>query len=82
MTFYEFINLNIGRLSKNLSGQVACRRLSEKSKAILIELLTARKRDGVKVGSLTPLALIFQRVGEAIEQNHIRRIFKRVLTNA
>jgi integrase len=56
--------------------------LSEKSEAILIELLTARKRDGVRVGSLTPLALIFQRDGEAIEQNHIRRIFKRVLTKA
>jgi hypothetical protein len=47
-----------------------------------MELLTARKRDGARVGSLIPLALIFQRDGEAIEQNHIRRIFKRVLTNA
>jgi integrase len=56
--------------------------MSDQLEAALKELLTARKRAAVRTGSPAPLAFIFQRDGNPIEQNHIRRIFKRVLTKA
>ena len=56
--------------------------MSDQLEAALKELLTARKREAVRTGLGIPLTYIFQPDKKLIEQNHIRRIFKRVLTKA
>ena len=71
-----------GHFDKTKTGKTRRVDMSDQLEAALKELLTARKREAVRTGSPTPLAYIFQRDGNPIEQNHIRRIFKRVLTKA
>ena len=71
-----------GNIDKTKTGKARRVDMSDQLEATLRELLTARKREVVRTGSPTPLTFIFQRNGNPIEQNHIRRIFKRVLTKA
>jgi integrase len=71
-----------GHFDKTKTGKARRVDMSDQLEAALKELLTARKREAVRTGSPAPLAFIFQRDGNPIEQNHIRRIFKRVLTKA
>ena len=56
--------------------------MSDQLEAALKESLTARKREAVRTGSPAMFNFIFQRDGDPIEQNYIRRIFKRVSTKA
>ena len=71
-----------GHFDKTKTGKARRADMSDQLEAALRELLTARKREAVRTGSPTPLAYIFQRDGNPIEQNHIRRISKKVLTKA
>lgn len=71
-----------GHFDKTKTGKARRVDMSDQLEAALKELLTTRKKDAVRTGSGKPLTFIFQRDGDLIEQNHIRRIFKRVLTKA
>ncbi|PIE71628.1 MAG: hypothetical protein CSA22_02035 [Deltaproteobacteria bacterium] len=45
-------------------------------------LLTERKKEGLQKGKGGPVKIIFHRDGGYMEQNYIRRVFKRILTKA
>ncbi len=44
--------------------------------------LTMQKRKALKIGSGEVSDLVFHRYGEAMEQNYIRRVYKRILKKA
>jgi len=61
------------------------KRLVDISDQLLIELkslLTARKKEAIRLGLGEPVEIIFHRKGEYLEQNYIRRVFKRILKAA
>jgi len=44
--------------------------------------LTDRKKEALRRGKGEPISAVFHRNGKPMEQNHIRRVFKRVLIKA
>jgi integrase len=71
-----------GHFDKTKTGRTRRVDISDQLEAALKELLTERKKDAMKAGSPAPLAFVFQRDGQPMEQNYIRRIYKRVLAKA
>jgi integrase len=71
-----------GHLDKTKTGRTRRVDISDQLEAALKTLLTVRKKEAVKAGSPAPLTFVFHRDGQPMEQNYIRRIFKRVLTKA
>jgi integrase len=71
-----------GLLDKTKTGRTRRVDISDQLEAALKELLAVRKREAVKAGSPAPLTFVFHRDGRPMEQNYIRRIYKRVLTKA
>ena len=71
-----------GRFDKTKTGKVRRVDMSDQLISGLKQLLTARKKEALKSGIGEPVDTIFHRDGKPIEQNHIRRVFKRVLVKA
>jgi integrase len=71
-----------GRFDKTKTGRVRRVDMSDQLIFSLKLLLTARKREALKLGMGEPVEIIFHRNGEPMEQNYIRRVFKRVLKKA
>ena len=71
-----------GRFDKTKTGKVRRVDMSDQLVSGLKQLLTARKKEALKSGLGEPVETIFHRDGKPIEQNHIRRVFKRVLVKA
>jgi integrase len=71
-----------GRIDKTKTGKVRRVDMSDQLATALNQLLTKRKREALKAGLGEPVPYIFHRNQNPMEQNYIRRIFKRVLTKA
>jgi integrase len=71
-----------GRFDKTKTGRVRRVDMSDQLIFSLKLLLTARKREALKLGMGEPVEIIFHRNGKPMEQNYIRRVFKRVLKKA
>jgi integrase len=71
-----------GNLDKTKTGRTRRVDVSDQLEEALKALLIERKKEAVKAGSPAPLNFVFQRNGRPMEQNYIRRIFKRVLVKA
>jgi integrase len=56
--------------------------MSDRLVETLQAYLTRQKRDALKLGSSEVLELVFNRLGEAIEQNYIQCVYKRILKKA
>ncbi len=71
-----------GRFDKTKTGKARRVDMSDQLAAGLNQLLTARKKEALKAGLSEPVETVFHRDGKPIEQNHIRRVYKRVLVKA
>lgn len=71
-----------GRFDKTKTGKVRRVDMSDQLASGLRRLLTARKKEALKAGSGEMVPTIFHHEGKPMEQNHIRRVFKRVLVKA
>ncbi len=71
-----------GRFEKTKNGKVRRVDMSDQLISSLKQVLTARKKEALKLGVGEPVEIIFHRKGKPMEQNYIRRIFKRVLKKA
>ncbi len=71
-----------GRFTLPKNGKSRRVDMSPQLKAVLQEHLTREKKKALKEGLGGVPDLVFHRDGKVIEQNYIRRVFKRVLTKA
>lgn len=71
-----------GRYDQTKTGKVRRVDMSDQLIEGLKRLLTERKKEALKIGQNEPLEVVFHRDGKPIEQNHIRRVYKRVLKKA
>ena len=71
-----------GQYDKTKTGKVRRVDMSDQLAASLKILLTKRKKEALKEGRGEPIECIFHRNNKPIEQNHARRVFKRVLAKA
>jgi len=71
-----------GRLTPTKTGKVRRVDMSDYLIDVLKTLYTARKREALKEGKGEVSGFIFHRSGKPMEQNHIRRVFKRLLAKA
>ncbi|MBN1903690.1 MAG: site-specific integrase [Deltaproteobacteria bacterium] len=71
-----------GRFEKPKNGKVRRVDMSDQLFSALRKLLTERKKDALKLGLGAPVEFVFHRKGNPMEQNYIRRIYKRILTTA
>jgi integrase len=71
-----------GRIEKTKTGKDRRVDMSDQLLIELKQLYTERKKEGLRLGIGEPVELLFHRGGKPIEQNYIRRVFKRVLVKA
>jgi integrase len=71
-----------GRFDKTKNGKVRRVDMSDQLIFSLRQLLTARKKLALKLGLGEPVEIVFNRNTKPMEQNYIRRVFKRVLKKA
>jgi integrase len=71
-----------GRFTPPKNGKSRKVDMSSQLKAALQEHLTTEKKKALKEGWREVPELVFHRGGKVIEQNYIRRVFKRVLSKA
>lgn len=71
-----------GRLSPTKTGKARRVDMSNQLIEALQGLLTVRKREGLEMGLGEVVEGMFYRQGKPMEQNHIRRVFKRILRKA
>ena len=71
-----------GQFDKTKTGRVRRVDMSDQLAASLKTLLTKRKKEALKDGLGEPAKFIFQRDDKPMEQNYIRRIYKRILVKA
>jgi integrase len=71
-----------GRFDKTKTGRDRRVDMSDQLVVALRRLHVSRMREALKAGAGEPVALVFHRIGKPIEQNYVRRIFKRVLKKA
>ncbi|MFZ0927896.1 MAG: tyrosine-type recombinase/integrase [Syntrophobacteraceae bacterium] len=71
-----------GRVEPTKTGRVRHIDMSDQLADTLKKLLTARKEEALRDGSGEVTEVIFHHNGKYMEQNHIRKIFKRLLTKA
>ena len=71
-----------GRMTATKTGKVRRVDVSEQLFSTLKAFHITRKEEGLKMGRGDAPELIFHRAGMPMEQNHIRRIFKRILDKA
>lgn len=71
-----------GRVEKPKNGRERRVDMSDLLGACLKGLLVLRKKEALAVGRGKPNEILFHRNGKHMEQNYIRRIFKRVLAKA
>ena len=72
----------LGRLSPTKTGKARRVDMSDQLIESLRALLTVRKREGFQMGLGEAVEGLFYRQGAPMEQNYIRRVFKRVLEKA
>jgi len=82
----KFINVEKsfrrGKVDKTKNGKDRRVDMSDQLIEALRGLHARRKREALKEGRGKPVDIIFHRQGKHMEQNYIRRIFKRVLSKA
>jgi integrase len=82
----KFIEVNrsykLGRLSPTKTGKARRVDMSDHLIETLQGLLTIRKKEGFQMGLGEAVEGIFYRQGAPMEQNYIRRVFKRILQKA
>jgi len=71
-----------GQFNKTKTGKVRRVDMSDQLTASLRQLLTNRKKEALREGLGEPVEYIFHRNQKPIEQNFIRRVFKRILLKA
>ncbi|MFC2076265.1 tyrosine-type recombinase/integrase [candidate division KSB1 bacterium] len=71
-----------GSLGKTKTGKSRRVDMSGPLCEVLKDLYHERRAEAQQTENLDPLGYVFQKGGKAIEQNHIRRVFKRVLVEA
>ena len=71
-----------GRIEKPKNGKARRVDMSDQLGSALKQLLTTRKKEALKTGIGEPVEIIFHRKGKYMEQNYIRRFFKRALKKA
>jgi len=71
-----------GQFDKTKTGKVRRVDMSNQLAASLKTLLTKRKKEALKEGQGEPAKFIFQRDDKPMEQNYIRRVYKRILVKA
>lgn len=71
-----------GRYTRPKNGKTRKSDMSNQLAETLQAYLTRQKREALKHGSGEVPELVFNRLGEAIEQNYIRRVYKRILKKA
>lgn len=71
-----------GRFDKTKTGKVRRVDTSDQLIFAMEQLFTAQKKQALKLGLGEPIEIIFHRNGKPMEQNYIRRVFKRVLKKA
>jgi len=71
-----------GRLTKPKNSQTRKINMSDQLVRTLRKYLTIQKRIALKKGAGEVGGLVFHRYGQAIEQNYIRRVYKRILKKA
>jgi integrase len=71
-----------GRFDKTKTGKVRRVDMSDQLTSSFKQLLTKRKKEALKEGLGEPVQYIFHRNQKPMEQNHIRRVFKRILVKA
>lgn len=71
-----------GVTGKTKTGRTRRVDMSDQLIATLKDLYARRRKEGFKAGLGAPVPWIFHRNGKPIEQNYIRRVFKRVLQRA
>lgn len=71
-----------GRVEMTKTGKVRHIDMSDQLGETLRKLLTVRKEEALRYGSGEIVEIIFHNGGKHMEQNHIRKVFKRLLKNA
>lgn len=71
-----------GRFDKTKTGKVRRVDMSDQLTEALKNLLTQRKKEALQEGFGKPIQYIFHRNRTPIEQNYIRRVYKRILEKA
>jgi integrase len=56
--------------------------MSDQLEKVLRDLLTHRKKEALQKGNNEPAGIVFHRNDQHMEQNHIRRVFKKILKKA
>jgi integrase len=72
----------LGRLTPTKTGKIRRVDISDQLIEVLKALHVARKREAMKTGTGEVVEVIFHRGGKPMEQNYIRRVFKRLLAKA
>jgi integrase len=72
----------LGRLTPTKTGKVRRVDMSDQLLQALKALHVARKREAIRNGKGEVIETIFHRGGKPMEQNYIRRVFKRLLVKA
>lgn len=82
----KFINVKRsykrGKYDKTKTGNVRRVDMSDQLIQGLKNLLTKRKKEALKIGKGNLIDVVFHRNGKPMEQNHVRRVYKRVLKKA
>jgi integrase len=71
-----------GHYDKTKTGRVRRVDMSDQLLAGLRGLSTDRKKEALRMGMGESVAVLFHQSGKPMEQNHVRRVFKRVLKKA
>ncbi len=69
----------LGQLNKTKTGASRRVDMSDQLNGTLKAVLTEKKREALKLGIDEPFKVVFSRNGKHMEQNYIRRIYKRIL---
>jgi integrase len=72
----------LGRISPTKTGKARRVDMSDQLCETLRGLYTQAKKDGFRMGLGEPVEVVFHRDGAPMEQNYIRRVFKRILQKA
>ncbi len=72
----------LGRLTPTKTGKIRRVDMSDQLLETLKSLHVARKKEAMKTGAGEVIEVIFHRGGKPMEQNYIRRVFKRLLIKA
>lgn len=72
----------LGRTTPTKTGRVRRVDMSDQLMEVLRALYTQRKREALEKGTGEVIETIFYRNGKHMEQNYIRRVFKRLLAKA